>query len=73
MKKLHKKITLRRETLRHLQSADLRRAAGGDSFQFGCESGSCPVDCGTATDTCPPSNTCASAYTNCGPSCLESC
>lgn len=72
MKKLRtKKMILNRETLRSLQSDELRRAAGGDSLQDGCESGSCPNDCGTATCAC--TSPCATGFTNCGESCLFSC
>ena len=75
MRKLRtKKLTLNRETLRSLQAGELRRAAGGDSFQFGCESGSCPNDCGTVgcdtAATCACTGTCP---TNCGDSCLAVC
>lgn len=72
MKKLcSKKLTLNRETLRSLQAGELRRAAGGDSFQFGCDSGSCPNDCGTAAcGTAGCTGTCA---TNCGESCFGAC
>ena len=48
MKKRIGKMALHRETLRHLQGEQLSKLVGGESFEFGCESGSCPVDCGTA-------------------------
>jgi hypothetical protein len=72
MKKLRtRKLTLNRETLLSLQADELRRAAGGDSFQFGCESGSCPNDCGTAgCGTAGCTGTCA---TQCGESCFGVC
>lgn len=61
MRKACKKLSLSRETLRNLQAKELRGLWGGDSFAFGCESGSCPNDCGTqacATAGCTGSAAC---------------
>jgi len=48
MKKRIGKMALHRETLRRLQGEPLSQLVGGGSFEFGCESDSCPADCGTA-------------------------
>jgi len=59
MKKRVKRLSLHRETLRHLQPSELPRAAGaGDTFEIltgcactdGCETGTC--GCGSGTCGC---------------------
>lgn len=58
MKRKTKKLALSRETLRHLQANELRRAAGGACTQefittCQCTEGSCDsCTAGTATVTC---------------------
>jgi hypothetical protein len=74
MKRLRaKKMTLNRETLRSLQADELRRAGGGDSFQYGCDSGSCPNDCGNGTSTCPSNYPCDTVDAPCSVSCFQPC
>ena len=61
MRKKLRKMALHRETLRHLQSGQLRRVAGADSFEVGCESDSCPAACGTGgTGGCNTAGLCGS-------------
>jgi hypothetical protein len=52
MNKKTRKLTLSRETLRHLNAPNLRQVVGA-------ESGSCPTDCDPTTN--PPTNPCGTA------------
>jgi len=54
MKKKTRKLSLNRETLRNLQTGDLRRAAGGTNTSAACEEAT-HCDCDTQTG-CPDSH-----------------
>lgn len=61
MKKISKKLTLNRETLRHLEDQNLREAAGGfrteDSCANSCDPGATFI-CPTSRRICPTNETC---------------
>lgn len=65
MRKRTRKLSLQRETLRHLDPDSLRRAGGGNPLDTttGCEEAShcaCETDgCGTTGSTCPSVTNCS--------------
>jgi natural product precursor len=52
-KRLEKKLSLSKETLRNLSEKDMKDAVGGYTRFVGCSDGTCISDCDTCTQSCP--------------------